>query len=1081
MEFYMLNFLLGRSGSGKTKYILGEIEKLVREGKKSYLLVPEQQVYISECMLADLPPSSALCFEVISFSRLCEIVFSRLGGLADRPVGQGAKNLIMWQTLREISPALQRYRGVKTDLSFTSMMLSLTDELHANCITPDMCETLSEQCDDSELSSKLSDIAAIYADFERNIAERLGESATASENKLSRLASLLKRNIVFSDCAFFVDSFTSFTAEEHAVLEGIISQSRSTTISFTYERGSSAPHFVSVSDTVKRLTRFCRENEIEHNDIILKNYTRADRRELSLLEENLWNFSVTEKNRPEVDKEDRGSIGMTVCQNEYEEMWFAGLNILKEHESGKAFSEIALICRDPESRKGIIDAVFEQLGIPYFFSERTDLSTTAPARLILSALRCIAHNFSASDVMTLLKTGLLGIDPCDADLFEDYVHTWNINGKLFTESAWSMNPDGYTAEMSERGKVILESANRVRSALIPPLVDLKTAFSLNRGNTLENCRALHSYLTSISLSENLSLYAENALLSGDIKGAGETLRLYDYIISTLTDISTVLGDTEMTAEELASALEIMLRNTDIGSVPAMSDYVTVGSAATLRVENIKTAILVGLCEGEFPANYSDSGILSENDKKTMDALGLSLTSREDSITSDELFHVYRAMTRPSERLILCTCRSSIGGRALNPSSAWNRVKFLFPYIKEKDFDLLSVRRLAESLAQESGEESGEENGEENGEEKREEAALPSAKTNDGGDTVQIDPFYVRMLFGDKLHLSKSRISAFAECPYKFWCEYVIGLREQKVSAVSYADSGTIIHYILEKVMKTLNLDDGRLADISDSELVSLVDRLLFEYISKINCPLPPSMMYSFSRLRDLSLIMVKSVLDEFKQSLFRVVAYEKPISDRRPDALKPMEIKIDDDDNSPSVSLGGVIDRIDCYDGEDRKYIRIVDYKTGTHKFNVDKISSGEDLQLPAYLFTATLEQNKAFFGGDKEIFPSSAMFLSAEESGGSISPVRSGFMLNNDELLHAASRDMDSKVLAGIKFKVDGTTSSNAALSEEGILNIDTVLRNTISSTAKEMYSGRAPRTPSKVACGFCSLKSTCPVANKD
>ena len=98
----MLNFLLGRSGSGKTKYILGEIEKLVREGKKSYLLVPEQQVYISECMLADLPPSSALCFEVISFSRLCEIVFSRLGGLADRPVGQGAKNLIMWQTLREI-------------------------------------------------------------------------------------------------------------------------------------------------------------------------------------------------------------------------------------------------------------------------------------------------------------------------------------------------------------------------------------------------------------------------------------------------------------------------------------------------------------------------------------------------------------------------------------------------------------------------------------------------------------------------------------------------------------------------------------------------------------------------------------------------------------------------------------------------------------------------------------------------------------------------------------------------------------------------------------------------------------------
>ena len=77
----MLKFLLGRSGSGKTKYILTEIEKRVKAGERTYLLVPKQQVYISECMLADLPPSSALCFEVISFSRLCELVFSRSGDL----------------------------------------------------------------------------------------------------------------------------------------------------------------------------------------------------------------------------------------------------------------------------------------------------------------------------------------------------------------------------------------------------------------------------------------------------------------------------------------------------------------------------------------------------------------------------------------------------------------------------------------------------------------------------------------------------------------------------------------------------------------------------------------------------------------------------------------------------------------------------------------------------------------------------------------------------------------------------------------------------------------------------------------
>ncbi len=1065
----MLSFLLGRSGSGKTTYILNEIEKCVEKKEKTYLLVPEQQVYISECMLADLPHSSALFFEVVSFSRLCEIVFSRLGGLADRPIGSGTKNIIMWQTLRELSAFLRHYKGIKTDASLTSVMLSLTDELHANGITPDMCQELSEKCTDRALAAKLYDIAAIYSDLLRNISSRLGEAASESENKLSRLAYLLQKNNIFSGCNIYIDSFTSFTGEEHAVLESIISQAANVTISFTYERGSKAPHFESISDTVKRLTRYANEKSIEHKDICLNEYKRSRSLELSVLEKDLWNFSVTDKNKTTVDPSARGDIEMTLCANEYEEIWLAGLNILKAHENGTAFSKIAVIARDAETKRGIIDAVFEQLSIPYFLSERTDLSATAPARLILSALRCIAHNFNLTDVMTLIKTGLLNILFEDADLFEDYCHTWNITGKLFLEDAWSMNPDGYTAEMSERGKLILEAANKVRSTVIPPLVELKNKFALNKNNTLENCRALYSYLESISLSESILKSAENSLSAGDVKAAGEMLRLYDYIISTLADLASVLEDTEMNADELSSAIEIMLRNTDIGSVPAMSDYVTVGSAATLRVEGIKTAILIGLNEGEFPANYSDAGILTENDKKIMDSLGMTLSSREDSITSDELFHVYRAMTCPSEKLILSASRSSVGGRAQNTSSAWNRVRFLFPYIDQKEFDLGHIRRLSNEIN--------------NSDDIKKDGIISSHDLESICDTnvAEIDPEYVRLLLGDRLRLSKSKISSFVECPYKFWCQYTLGLREQKVSAVSYADSGTMIHYVLENALTAIKCDDGTLKDISDEDLISLVDRLLDRYIGRINCPLPPSMMYSFSRLRDLSLIMVKSVIDEFKESQFRIVAFEKPISDKTPNALKPMEIKLDLDGHSPIISLGGVIDRIDIYEGEEQKYLRIIDYKTGTKKFRVDKIESGADLQLPAYLFTATIEENKGFFGNDKDVFPASAMFLSAEETGGKVSPVRSGFMLCEQELLTAASSSMDPKMLAGIKIGKNGEIKSSAALDRDSILNINTTLKNTIANTAKNMYLGKAPRTPSKDACGFCPMKATCPFAHKE
>ena len=147
----MLTFLLGRSGSGKTEYILKEIEKCVIESEKAYLLVPEQQVYISECMLADLPPSSMLCFEVISFSRLCEIAFSRLGGISERPTGCGVREILMWQTLREMSPVLKKYKGIKTDAALTSMMLSLIDELHASALCAEDCQNTAQMCGENEL------------------------------------------------------------------------------------------------------------------------------------------------------------------------------------------------------------------------------------------------------------------------------------------------------------------------------------------------------------------------------------------------------------------------------------------------------------------------------------------------------------------------------------------------------------------------------------------------------------------------------------------------------------------------------------------------------------------------------------------------------------------------------------------------------------------------------------------------------------------------------------------------------------------------------------------------------------------
>ena len=83
----MLKLICGPSGSGKTKFITEAIRADVAAGKRCFLLVPEQQAYISERDLpALLPKNAGLFFEIVNFSRLADTVFSQYGGVTQKSI-----------------------------------------------------------------------------------------------------------------------------------------------------------------------------------------------------------------------------------------------------------------------------------------------------------------------------------------------------------------------------------------------------------------------------------------------------------------------------------------------------------------------------------------------------------------------------------------------------------------------------------------------------------------------------------------------------------------------------------------------------------------------------------------------------------------------------------------------------------------------------------------------------------------------------------------------------------------------------------------------------------------------------------
>jgi len=195
----MLNLIYGTSGAGKTGALIQRIRQDIENKQKCFLLVPEQQAYISERDLpAALPQNAGLYFEVVNFSSLAEDVFCEYGGITQGTLSNSMRNLLMWDTLRSLAPLLKRYgKGAASDTSMTHLMLQAVNELRMNNIDSKKIEESVNQIDaDTALREKLSDIALIEAVFHDRNESVFG---TDPSDKLLRMATVLDAHTYFQN------------------------------------------------------------------------------------------------------------------------------------------------------------------------------------------------------------------------------------------------------------------------------------------------------------------------------------------------------------------------------------------------------------------------------------------------------------------------------------------------------------------------------------------------------------------------------------------------------------------------------------------------------------------------------------------------------------------------------------------------------------------------------------------------------------------------------------------------------------------------------------------------------------------
>ncbi len=1123
----MIRFLFGHPGCGKTHRMIEEIRSChTTHQKTTWFLVPEQQMYSTERdILSTLPMDAGQYFTIVSFSRLCDILADQFGGRTQHAVTRAMRTLFMWQNLRELQGMLETYAATTHDDTFCREMLAVTEEFKRNAISSVRLESAADHLDKSSpLYGKLRDLALVSAAYDGLISDVYGDNPA---DRLLRAAEQIDAHAYFKGSYVYIDSFTSFTMQEYAVLRSIIEQAEDVTISFDCPaRVTHEPQFDSMSDAIIRLTRMAKDAHKPYEDICLDTVQRNISPEILFLEKQLWSYETAEADSdcPVVPEEMRGNIRLTVAPTLYDEAEAAALHILELREAGIPYEKIAVVVRDTTVWKGVLDAAFDQYRIPYFLSVRTDLNEKPAARLLLTALRCVARHWQIEDVMSLAKTGLCGLSERDVDYFSEYTETWHLTGHRMTDDLWSMNPDGYTTDLTERGKAILLSANRVRETIMSPLQTL--AEDLHEARTVtDQCSALYAYMTSVGVRERLVEAAEEHLRLGQVREAGETVRLWSFICETLAMISSVMETVEpLSADELGTVLSMVFADTDIGSVPARHDCVTVGDASTLRVDHIRAMLVLGLCEGEFPPSLKDNGLLSDVEKDVLYGVGIELDSRTERRMSNELLYIWQAFSKPSEKLFLSYSTSTPDGQTRTPSMAISRIRTLLPYLEPVMFSSNLLKDTDATVRHRT----------------------PNADT--------VSHVTARRLIGDEAWLSQSSLQTYARCPYSYYGAYLLKLREPVEAKLDNLGAGLFLHHVMEQYLRRALDEQNHIRPMTPDEIRSLADTIMEAYITSIcgDAGHHGRLLHLFDRLRQVALVLIHSIQVELSRSDFRVAGLEWNTYGRTPSDPQPMVLTLESDrtgmidestwltdpasfaqsvmdanypaNRAPTVEtgkhglptrtpvqnmtpdgvmglpiltppeespihllLGGRVDRVDMYRSSDGEtvYIRVVDYKSSKHEFTVKSVTEDMNIQLLLYLFTLCSPENRALFADEtghvpKQVLPAAAVYLSPDETDreGEIRPLRTGISLSDPEIIAAVGDGGDEFYLPSVKRDKAGNMTGRGLLSSAQMADLETLLITTIRKTASIMYAGCANRTPSDAACRYCRMRSSCGIA---
>lgn len=1108
----MLQFILGRAGSGKTDLLYQTIShRVANRLPGALLLVPEQYSHAAERELLTQAGNSACLFaDVFSFTRLAARVQDETGGGSEPPLDNGGRILTMRMAMESAAADLRLYAARAKDGNrpeFLTGLLDTIDELKQAEITVDELASAAAQTS-GILHDKLHDLSRILSAYNAWTKRR------DPRDTLSKLADTLADSS-YVNCAVFLDGFSDFTAQEMRILQAFLAAKSNVTIALTCDgladtESNESDIFRPAVVTANRLKSYAESHghTIETTVLPIRD-TRPV--QLQAVEQFLFADNLPNPIPPAAPSDANNAVQLFEAANPAQECELAAaMARTLVTEQGYRYRDIAVCARGTSDYETMAQHAFTRYHVPLGLVRKTKVLDTPILTLFTAALDMLDGAFRYDAAFRYLRTGLAGITPQETDLLEQYAKMWNISGTQWTRTHdWTGHPKGFRADFKEADKKQLIKLNALRHRVGAPFVQLANAGRAAR-TAAAQVTALYDFLEAISLPQTLADEAERLRSAGQDTKAAEYSQIWDILVSALEQTHSILGDTPMDRAECSALIRLVLSQYSLGSIPQTLDRVQFGDLDRTRRRDVKCLIVLGASDDRLPAPPTERGILTETERLQLRDLEIELSESAQERFYREEALIYHAFTAPTERLVLTypgggTVGSdhrqqkspivarleAIFDRPVMPISALEPAFFLTAEAPLFDLALCADHETQYALSAAARSYFLQD------QTPRFRGALQRTKSRRG----RLSQEMPTRLYGDCFNLSASRIEGFNSCHFRYFLQYGLRAAAPRRAEMDGLLVGDFLHTILEHSAKDI-LAAGDFSVLNADVLAAIVKRRTEMYkarhmgdFAKDN----PRLHYQFRRLAHEAQEVVSDFAAEMRRSDFTPLAFELVFggaggNGNRGRTLPPAQIC----GNGFSLRLSGKVDRVDTWVYDGVRYLRVVDYKSKQGDVGVSfaELWHGEGLQALLYL-AALMQSGKALTQDNLPLAPAGLLYAPAKDVIVDAAPdaeradidaarqnarKRRGLILNDLSVIHAMERGEPKRYLP-IKLKKDGTPdkkSSDAALiTYDEWSRLTHHVETTVLAIAKKMHRGIIDANPPGGCCSnpctYCDYRSIC------